>query len=744
LPGVAALRFEKALPEENMAIRPHVLFATVFGVIVLPCLSARGGTDAAKEDRAYVPAQGTYTVEILRDRYGVPHIYGKTDADVAYGLGWAVTEDDFKNVSETLLMARGRFSHHTGRKGLIFDLLVRMFQFREIVEREYENQLSSEVRAICQAYADGFNHYAATHPERVPEGLLPCTPVDIVTGFVMRTPFFFGMEREIRKLMGPRRAQEISTPAAHSGGSFSDSRPIGSNTFAVSPRKTPDGKTHLAVNSHQPFDGPVAWYEVHLKSEQGLDITGGTFPGAPVVLHGHNKDLGWAHTVNLPDLCDIYVLEMHPDDPNKYLFDGEYHELERHEAVISMKLWGNLRIPLRREVLKSVHGPVIRRPHGVYAVRFAGYGDIRQVEQWFRMGKSQTIEEFEAALRMRSIPSFNVGYADSNGNIWYLYNALIPIRDHRYDWRAYLPGTTSETLWTEYLPFDALPQVKNPTAGYIQNCNSTPFLTTSGPDNPKPEAYPASMGIEGPEVMTNRAQRANELFGADDSITEEEFYAYKHDWCYSAKSRASRLRDEILASVEDEDPVVQEALNVLRGWNLKADPENTGTAVAVLSMEPVIRAEMFGNPVPDPMESFKERARQLHQAYGRVDVPWKQVNRLVRGDLQLGVGGGPDLLRCIYGDWNGQYLSAIAGDCYVLLVTWDANGEVHSRSIHQYGAATENSDHPHYDDQARLFVNRDLKPTFFKDEELQPNVKVRYRPGDNTWNLLFKGSSDAK
>lgn len=710
----------------------------VFGCVVLGALPSAAENGAVEDYEAFIPESDKYDVEIIRDIFGVPHIFGKTDADVAYGLGWAATEDDFKNVSETILMSRGRFSHHTGRKGLIFDLLVRMFQFREIVEREYEKQLSPEVQAICQAYADGFNHYAATHPDCVPEGLLPCTPVDLVTGFVMRTPFFFGMERQIRGIMGPRREKEVSRPQAHEGGSLSNNRPIGSNTFAVSPLRTPDGKTHLAVNSHQPFDGPVAWYEVHLKSEEGLDITGGTFPGSPVVLHGHNQNLGWAHTVNHPDLCDIYVLEMHPEDPDQYLFDGEYRELERQETVISVKLWGNLRIPIKREVLRSVHGPVIRRPHGVYAIRFAGYGDIRQVEQWFHMGKSQTMEAFETALRMRSIPSFNVGYADKEGNIWYLYNALIPKRDNRYDWQAYLPGDTSETVWTEYVTFETLPQVKNPKSGYIQNCNSTPFHTTTGPENPNPERYPASMGIEDPEMMTNRALRANELFGGDESITEEEFYAYKHDWCYSEQSRAAAFRAEILGAVKEEDPIIQKALKVLRDWDLKADPENTGTAVAVLTMEPVVRAEMFGKPVPDPVEIFKERVQELHDTYGRVDVPWKQVNRLVRGDLQLGVGGGPDLLRCIYGDWNGQYLSAVAGDCYVLMVTWDADGTVRSRSIHQYGSATQRPDHPHYDDQAHLFVKEEMKPTFLNKEELLANVKLRYTPGENVWNVLAR------
>lgn len=684
-----------------------------------------------------IPPQGKYSVEIIRDDYGVPHIYGKTDADVAYGLGYAATEDDFKNVCETILMSRGQFSRETGRKGFVFDLLVRLFQFREIVEREYDKQLSSDVRAICQAYTDGFNHYAALHPERVPEDLLPATPQDIVTGFVMRTPFFFGLERELKRLMGPKRARDVSRPpTAHSGGSFSRELPIGSNTFAVSPRRTPDGKTHLAINSHQPFDGPVAWYEARLKSEEGLDITGGTFPGSPVILHGHNPDLGWAHTVNLPDLYDIYVLEMDPNDPNKYLFDGEYRDLERSTTTITVKLWGNLRVPIRYEILSSVHGPVIRRPHGVYAIRFAGYGDIRQVEQWFRMGKARTREAFEEALRMRAIPSFNVGYADKKGNIWYVYNALLPLRAPGYDWQAYLPGDTSKTLWTEYLPFEQLPQVLNPESGFIQNCNSTPFRTTTGPGNPSFEAYSPSFGIEPPESMSNRALRATELLSADDSITEQDFYTYKYDLTYSDHSRAAMLRNQILNTIKTDDPVIQSGLDTLRAWDLRADPDNTATAIAVLSMEPIIRAEMFGQPVPDITATFTERARELHEAYGRIDVPWKEVNRLVHGDLQLGVGGGPDLLRAIYGDWNGKYLTAVAGDCYILLVTWDADGNVHSQSIHQYGSATNNPDHPHYADQAPLFARQEMKPTWLDRTELLAHTQARYKPGEGTWDTL--------
>ena len=694
--------------------------------------------DAPLDYSAFIPPKGAYDVEIIRDRYGVPHIYGKRDADVAYGLGYAATEDDFKNVSETILMSRGCFSREVGRKGLVFDLLVRMFRFRELVERNFEVQLSPEIRTICQAYADGFNHYAALHPEKVPKGLLPATAVDLVTGFVMRTPFFFGLDSEIRRIMGPKREKPLSSPKEHTGGVFSRDLPIGSNTFAVSPLRTPDGKTHLAINSHQPFDGPVSWYEVHLKSEEGLNITGGTFPGSPVVLHGHNPDLGWAHTVNLPDLYDIYVLQMDPEDPNQYLFDGEYRELERSEAVVTMKLWGNLRVPIRREILSSVHGPVIRRPHGVYAVKLAGYGDIRQVEQWFRMGKARNMTEFETALRMQAIPSFNVGYADKDGNIWYLYNALLPLRNPRYDWTSYLPGDTSETLWSSYLPFDQLPQVRNPKSGFIQNCNSTPFRTTLGPENPKEATYERSFGIEPPDRMTNRALRLCEILGTDDSITEEEFYACKYDRQYSEASRPALLREQIVSSLDPGtlEPIAAEALRLFRSWDLRADPENRGTAIAVLTLEPVVRAEMFGKPVPDAVPIFLERARQLHDRYGRIDVPWKEINRLVRGDLQLGLGGGPDLVNCIYGDWNGEYLQAVAGDCYVLLVTWNPDGSVLSRSVHQYGSATSNPGHPHYADQALLFAEGKLKPTWFGSEDLDNHTKARYRPGELDWASL--------
>ena len=667
-----------------------------------------------------VPAKGTYDVRILRDTWGVPHIYGRTDADVVYGLAYAHCEDDFETIQQAMLMVRGIQASIKGRDSAPFDYLVKLFRFREIVAGKYETDLSAETRAICEAYADGYNHYAALHPESAIPELLPATGQDIVAGFAIMTPTFFGFTGAVQELFKAERPKEVSQKTI----------PTGSNTFSIAPSRTPDGKTHLAINSHQPWTGQAAWYEARLKSEEGLDIVGGCFPGSPVISHGHNRNLGWAHTVNNPDLIDIYSLEINPDNPDQYKFDGEWRDLEVRKVGIKVRLKWSIKWTVKREALYSVHGPVVRQPHGTYAIRYAGYGDIRQIEQLYRMGKANNIEEFEQAMRIGAIPSFNVGYADKEGNIWYIYNALLPLRSEGYDWRKYLPGNTSETLWHEYLPFEKLPQVKNPASGFVQNCNATPYRATIDPDNPLTDNYSPTFGIEPLSLMNNRSLRILELLSGDESITEEEFYAYKYDMKYSRESFVAEVLGDILNAPALDDPVVQEAVEVLRNWDLSTDPENPATAVAMLAMVPIVRSRMKGQTGQDPMVRLKEQAHLLKDTFGRVDVPWQEVNRLVRGDVDVGMGGGPDVLHAVYGNWeNGRFVGR-AGDSYILMATWDADGQVHSRSIHQFGSATLDESSPHYADQVPLFIARKTKPVWLDEDDLRQHLEAEYRPGE--------------
>lgn len=682
--------------------------------------------------RSLLPPKGKYDVKILRDTWGVPHIYGKTDADCAYGLAYAHAEDDFATIQETMYLARGKLAMLQGEEAAPFDYLVKLFRFQELVEEKYETDLSPEVRGVCEAYAAGYNHYAALHPEEVTPGILPVTGKDIVTGFVLKTPFFFGLDDAIEALYTERRVQKVSPNEQELSALpdvLADGLPTGSNTFAIAPGRTPDGKTHLAINSHQPWTGPVAWYEARLKSEEGLDIVGGVFPGVPVILHGHNRDLGWAHTVNKPDLVDLYLLEMNPNNPDEYKYDGEWKRLDKDRVPIVVNIFDGFMWRANQEVLYSIHGPVIRRPHGVYAIRYAGYGDIRQVEQWFRMGKSKNLAEFDAAMAMQAIPSFNVGYADKEGNILYRYNALLPLRNPGHDYTGYLPGNVSETLWNKYLPFDQLPVVKNPASGFVVNGNGTPFRATAGEDNPKQEAFAAEFGIEPFNDISNRQLRLLELLGADDSITEEEVYQYKYDQAYSRDGKAADVLNEVLEASEPEAPLLKEAVAVLRKWDFNTNPENTSAALAVLFLRNDSGDGLKGRTGPRAMELLKERAAQLKEAFGRLDPPWSEVNRLVRGEVDLGLGGAPDVLNAVYGEWVNGRFEGRAGDCYVLMATWDANGKVHSRSIHQFGTASTRPDSPHYADQAPLFVKRETKPVWLDEADLRANLKKEYAPG---------------
>lgn len=656
-----------------------------------------------------------HRVRILRDTWGVPHVFGHTDADVAFGLAYAHAEDDFTTIQGALLAARGRLASVYGRSAAPNDYMVRLMRVWDTVDAGYERDLRPETRALCEAYAEGLNRYAGRHPREALAALYPATGRDVVAGFVHKMPLFFGLEAVLKQLYEPARRPLGRSPAP------------GSNAFAVAPARSADGCTRLAVNSHQPWEGPVAWYEVHLHSDEGWDAAGGTFPGAPVVLHGHNRNLGWAHTVNMPDLIDVYLLDVDRTRPDRYRFDGGWRDLEKRPAPIEVKLLGPLSWTFTRETLWSVYGPVLRQPHGTYAVRVAGMGEVRQVEQWYRMNKARTRAEWMDAMSMQAVPSLNTVYADRDGHVAYVYNAKLPRRAEGFDWSQYLPGDTSRTLWTEYLPFASLPRVVDPPSGFVQSCNGTPFRTTDGPGNPDPAAFSPTSGIE--TRLTNRGLRARELFGADPSVTRDAFDRYKFDVAYStASATAARLR-QLLAAPPPRDRLTLEALELLKGWNLHADADNTRAALALLTLRP----DDGNDPSPVPTETLQNRLREaateLKKAFGRLDPPWQEVNRLRHGSVDLGLGGAPDVLRAVYARKAGDgRLVGVAGDSYILLVEWDREGRVSSRSVNPYGTAVRDARSPHYADQAPLFAAGRLKPVWMDEPAVRAHLEREYTP----------------
>jgi penicillin amidase/acyl-homoserine-lactone acylase len=710
------------------------------------------------EDLSYLADAGQgYDVRILRDTWGVPHVFGQTDADVAYGLAYAHAEDDFLTIQQTLAAARGHLARIYGPDAAPNDYMVQLLRLWDTLDAGYESGVSPEMRSNLDAYAAGLNYYAALHEDESLPGLFPVRGKDVAAGFMHKTPLFFGLDSVLTELFAEERQREISSgEMAQSRSQTLDLSPpvapgrpgaakhlvstrYGSNTFAVGPARSANGDTFLAVNSHQPWEGPVTWYEAHLHSEEGWDTAGALFPGSPSILHGHNRHLGWAFTVNSPDLADVFLLEINPDDPNQYRFDDRWLDLEVREAPITVKLLGRLSWTVRRQVLWSVYGPTVRQDHGTYAIRYAGMGAVGLVEQFFHLNKARNLEEWQQIMAGGPLPMFNAGYADKEGNIYYLYNAQLPVRAEGYDWEQYLPGNTSQTLWTEYLPFEQLPQVLNPPSGFVQNANSTPFQTTTGTGNPDPAGYSPTLGIE--RHMSNRALRVLELFGEDESITADEFQTYKYDVSYSTDSDVARFVEMLADAPVPEDPDMRAAVDILNAWDLRTNPESRGATLAMLTLYFLNESEaadispsrLVGNDVTqdDLMDSLGQAVDSLIEHFGRVDVPWEEVNRLRRGDVELGLGGGPDVLHAVYGELQEDgRLRGFVGDSYVMLVTWDANGNVSSRSIHQYGSATLDEESPHYADQAPLFASHKLKPVWLDESDIRDHLERAYRPGE--------------
>ncbi len=274
----------------------------------------------------------------------------------------------------------------------------------------------------------------------------------------------------------------------------------------------------------------------------------------------------------------------------------------------------------------------------------------------------------------------------------------------------------------------------DPPAGFIQNANSTPF--TASFEAPDPADFPEWMGVESHE--TNRSLRAFELLRSDEAISFEEFIAYKFDVGYAVGSDPVVLRDRLVEIYETATPEQERALEVAREWTPDALGDNRGTALIVRTLAELIAAgsdvrapRLVGGEFTDPelVQAFSKSVGDLVEEHGRVDPLWSEVNRLVRGDLDIPIGGGPDTLHAVYGNWTSGRFTGIAGDSYVLLVRWLPDGSFESRSIHQFGSATLDEDSAHYDDQAGMFAERRLKPVWFEEQDIRANLESEYRPG---------------
>ena len=676
-------------------------------------------------DQVAPPPDHAYDARIVRDEYGVPHIFGKTDADTAYGLAYAHSEDDFSTLQEVVAMTRGRSGALIGSDGAKVDYILHFLKARETVDRDY-GKIPDDVRAMLEAYAAGMNRFAAQHPREVRlRKLFPVNGADVATGFVLRSPFFFGLDQYIGNLTeGKPIPIESAAPMTPAG---SDPDLNGSNAFAVAPKRMADGKTWLISNSHQPYEGNVAWYEAVVHSGDGLDMAGALFPGSPFVLLGHNRNLGWTNTVNHPDLVDVYKLAL-DDSGTRYRFDGKMLPLESKRIWLPVR-FGPFTLPVPKMLYWSVHGPVIKNARGMFALRYAGIDQAKMLEQYYRIGKARDWNEWSRAMNIGGIPATNFIYADRTGRIAYVYNAMFPPRKPGFDYRGILPGDTSADLWDGALGFDAMPKIVDPKSGFVTNANNTPFLSAGAGSEMNPASYSPLLGIE--RRLTNRGIRAVELMSADTSITPEELLTIKFDSAYSRNSYVGAWMAKIAATDLKDSPQLAKAQALLATWDWKSDGKGGADTLAELMIRPANRTNYNGTPLPDVRKTLQEWSDHLIKYFGRLDVPLLEMQRLRRGAVDLPTDGGTDALRAtsIWDKTEKDHKGRVKhGDSFIMLINWDKAGKVSSRSIQPYGAATTRPESPHYTDQMKLFVAKQFKPVHFERADLRANAKRAYRP----------------
>ncbi len=664
----------------------------------------------------------THEARIERDQYGVPHIYGETDADAAFGLAYAQAEDAWPIMEGSLPFFRGTAGLYEGQEGAQSDYLVKWLDLWGTLDRDYERVLSPEIRRYVEAFAEGFNAFTRDNPSEVKHlELLPVTGKDIIAGHMLRHPLLYGFDGPVLELFGDERPNTVSKAPYNP----KPKDPIGSNATAIAPSRTEDGSTYLIINSHQPLTGPVAWYEAHIESGEGLNVMGGLFPGAPTVGVGFTEEHGWGATVNKPDLVDIYVLEMNPENPNQYRLDGEWRDLQVGEVKLKLKLWGFIPWSVKREVLRSVHGPALRTEHGVYAIRYAGIDEMKQVEQWLAMNKAKNFEEWKAAVALNHIQSFNFVYANRHGDIHFIHNAQLPVRVPGWNWQQYLPGDRSDLIWQRYHPISALPQVTNPESGFVHSANQTPFNITEPQDNPRPNTVPADGGWQ--TRMTNRATRGLELVADFEQISFEEAWELKHDNSYSANYRGIAFLNEVMALPRSSD-TVSRAIEILESWDLGTDKENRGAALGVCVLAAEWQAESGGTSNPDAKTILDDCINQTLKIGDRLDPRWGDVNRHGRDGTHWPVAGGPDTLRAIYsrrldGD---DHLTAVAGDGLYYFIRWMPDGEQKALGTHQYGNDMTDPKSPHYLDQAEDYTNEILHEPLFTSDSRRGRITKQY------------------
>jgi acyl-homoserine-lactone acylase len=659
-------------------------------------------------------------IEIVRDHYGVPHIYADLDTEVAYGFAWAQAEDHFKLIQEAYLAGNGLLGKLIGLKGAGADFLTQFIQSEKIVNEKFHT-LDKKFVALVEAFAQGLNAYAVKYPAQVLEKkLFPLTPKKLLRYTQLQLFISNGADKLVTGIVN----NSLSWPFEIE----QDTK--GSNLIAVSRSRTGTDETFLTINTHQPLEGPTSWYEAHLVSKEGTNIIGAAFPGTPCMLTGANEFLGWTHTVNYPDKADVYALEMHPNRKDVYLVDGISHKLEKFKATLRFKFLG-MNIPIKKKFYHSIYGPTLKNKTGVYAVRTPSTTNINAIEQWWKMNKATNFTSFYKALEMKALPGYNIGYADRNDTIFYISNGKIPIRAKGYDWTDVVPGNTLKTLWDTYYDIKDLPQVISPASGFVYNANHSPFKSSGEADNPLEGNFAKEMNFE--TYDNNRSTRLLELLEAEDRIGYERFKRIKYDHQLPTPLQYNYMDLNPLFEMKPTDyPEVSVLLTEIQNWNRITNPSSYGAgayAALYYQLRPFYDQLGEGRTFTHEalFKALKVTKEHLKKHFNSGRIQLGDLQKLARGTKELPIFGLPDVVTAMRGvPYKDGRIKITHGESYIGLVRFTPT-KTYYESVISFGNSRR-PESPHYTDQMELYANFKTKKMSFDRVDVLKTAKRRYAP----------------
>jgi acyl-homoserine-lactone acylase len=688
-------------------------------------------------------------VTIMRDKWGIPHVFGKSDADAVFGLLYAQGEDDFNRVELNYINALGRLAEVEGEAQVWRDLRMKMFITPQDMQAKFAAS-PAWLRQLMVAFADGLNFYLHTHPEVKPKLLThfePWMALAFSEGSIGGDIESIDLKK-LEQLYGKRAPEAV----ADNGAGF-DPEPRGSNGFAIAPQRSASGHALLLINPHTSF---YFRPEVHMVSEQGLNAYGAVTWGQFFVYQGFNERAGWMHTSGGGDVIDEYLeTVVEKDGKFFYQYGAGQREMRAVPIALPYKTAGGM-------ASKSVtayfshHGPVVREAGGKWVSVKLMEEPLKALTQSYTRTKATSYKAFYKSMELRTNSSNNTVYADADGNIAYFHGNFVPRRDPAFDWRHPVDGANPATEWQGLHAVKDTITLFNPASGYILNTNNWPFAA-AGANSPRQKDYPAYMwtlpenarGLHAVKVLKDQGSFTIDSLIAtayDSYLTEFEplVPALANDW--DALAAGDPLKAQLAAQVA-----------ALRGWDLRFGATSVPTSLAVYWGQQMVAAASAAArakevPVADyiitslaPQERLQALARasaQLEKDFGSWQTPWGEINRFQRvsGDVDQQYDDSKPSYPVAFTSANWGSLASFGmvakqktkriygdrGNSFVAVVEFGPR--VRAKSI-LAGGESANPASKHFNDQAEMYSKGQFKDVLFYKADIEKFLERKYHPG---------------